>query len=284
MITQTPLTHEQISRLSDLLAARCGLEIGDASHPAVLEGLARLMARTGSDSFEAFYARVTELGSALRDQLANAMISRETAWFRDPKELTAIASSVVPALEERLACGSNDRIRIWSAGCSTGQEPYSVVMTLLVHLEGRGLGERLPAHYEIIGTDISPAALFLAVAGRYDARALHTDGLAAENQRRFFEDAGRVSCVRDAIRRSVRFRQHNLLDRADGLASGPFDIVLLRHVLEYYTAAHQQEILARVSAGMTPEGVLFLGAGDALPANDLFQEISVEGCVCFRRR
>lgn len=284
MITPTLLTQEQLSRLSDLLEARCGLRIGDASHPAVLEGVARLMARTGATTFDAFYARATELGSALRDQLANAMISRETAWFRDPEGLAAIAASVVPALAERMACGSSDRIRIWSAGCSTGQEPYSLVMALLSQLSGQGLGERLPGHYEIIATDISPSAIFLAVAGRYDARTLHTDGLPADYVQRFFQEHGRVACIRDAIRRSVRFRHHDLLDPADRLAGGPFDIVLLRHVLEYYTQAHQQQILARISGAVTADGVLFLGTGETLPACDLFQEVPLEGCVCFRRR
>ncbi len=284
MITQTHLTHEQLSRLRDLLEARCGLRIGDASHPAVLEGLTRLMAQVGAPSFDEFYSRAAGLGSALRDQLANAMISRETAWFRDPEGLAAIAASVIPALEERMACGAGDRIRIWSAGCSTGQEPYSLVMALLVQLAERGLGERLPAHYEVIGTDISPSAIFLAVAGRYDTRTLRADGLPAEYLQRFFEESGRVACLREAIRRGVRFRQHNLLDPVAGLASGPFDIVLLRHVLEYYTETHQQEILALVGSGMTAEGVLVLGAGETIPTGDMFREFPLEGCVCFRRR
>ncbi len=280
MITGTPLNQEQLSRLSGLLADRCGLRIGDAQHPAVQAGLARLMASTGSDSFEAFFDRVGEL----RDQLAHAMISRETAWFREPECLNTIAQRLVPELEEDLDCGRSDRIRIWSAGCSTGQEPYSLVMAILTHLAAHGLGDRLPAHFEIVATDLAPAAIFLAVAGRYEARALREEGLPPDAQRRFFEPSGRVFSIRDGVRRSVRFRQHNLPDPADGLASGPFDIVLLRHVLEYYTDRHQREILASVQAAMSPAGVLFLGARETPPPGEKLRETPLQGCTCYRRQ
>ena len=280
MITGTPLTQDQLSRLRGLLAERSGLRIGNASHPAVQEGLARLMARTGADSFEAFLERA----SGLRDDLAQAMISRETHWFREPECLRAIVDELLPELEERLDCGRTGRIRIWSAGCSTGQEPYSLVMAILASLAERGLGDRLPAHFELVGSDLSPSAIFLAVAGRYEARALRDDGLAGDCLQRFFEESGRVFTIRDAIRRSVRFRQHNLLDPGNGLAGGPFDIVILRHVLEYYTESHQREILSAVRAGMSPEGVLFLGARETMPAGEPFCETQLQGCTCHRRQ
>lgn len=279
MITGTPLNQEQLSQLRDLLADRCGLRIGSAQHPAVQAGLARLMASTGADSFEAFF----EQAGDLRDRLANAMISRETAWFREPDCLHAIAESLVPALEEHLACGRHDRIRIWSAGCSTGQEPYSLVMAILLNLAARGLGDRLPSHYEIIATDVSPAAIFLAVAGRYEARALHDGELSADYRQRFFDESRRVLSLRDTVRRSVQFRQHTLPDAATSLASGPFDIVLLRHVLEYYTEPHQRDILACVQAAMSPEGVLFLGSRETPPASEKLRETTIQGCTCYRR-
>lgn len=280
MITGTPLTQDQLAQLRRLLAERCGLRIGDADHPTVQAALAGLMARTGADSFDAFL----EQAGGLRDRLAQAMISRETAWFREPECLRALVGEVLPEMEERLACGQDGRIRILSAGCSTGQEPYSLVMALLASLVGRGLGDRLPAHYEIVGADLSPAAIFLAVAGRYEARGVHAEGVAADYVARFFDGSGRVLEIKDALRRSVRFRQHNLPDPVLGLAGGPFDVVLLRHVLEYYTEPHRQEILAAVHAGMAPEGWLFLGAGETLPARQPFRAVQVQGCACYRRR
>ncbi len=280
MITGTPLNQEQLSRLSGLLADRCGLRIGDAQHPSVQAGLARLMASTGADSFEAFFDRAGDL----RDQLANAMISRETAWFREPECLRAIVGTLVPALEEDLACGRNERIRIWSAGCSTGQEPYSLVMTLQASLAERGLGDRLPAHVEIIATDVSPAAIFLAVAGRYGARALRDGDLPVECRQRFFEESRHVYTIRDTVRGRVRFRQHTLPDPVNGLAGGPFDIVLLRHVLEFYTEPRQREILACVQAAMSPAGVLFLGASETPPSGEKLREASLQGCTCYRRQ
>jgi chemotaxis protein methyltransferase CheR len=283
MTTVTPLTQDQLARLGEVLSTRCGLRIGDANHPFVQEGVARLMARTGAGSFEEFFSRATDASSGLRDQLVNAMLSRETAWFRAPECLHAITRDVLPELQQDLACGRGDRIRIWSAGCSTGQEPYSLVMEILASLGERGVGTPLPEHFEIVGSDVSPAAIFLAVAGRYERSAL--DGRLPQGYlARFFEDQGRVCAVRDQVLRSVRFRQRNLLDPPDDLAGGAFHVVVLSHVLEYYTPPSQHEILRHVHSATAPGGVLLLGSQETLPDEELFGQASLGACRCFRRR
>ncbi|MFC1571986.1 CheR family methyltransferase [Candidatus Eisenbacteria bacterium] len=282
MTTTQALTHDQLQQLRQLLEERCGIRLGDAGHRLIEEGVVRLMLKLGATSFDEFFVRATDTRSGIRDQLANAMISRETQWFRDPTCFQAIGKDALPRLEEDLQCGRADKLRIWSAGCSTGQEPYSVVMTILDRCGNGSTAQAVPSHYEIVATDISPAALFLAVAGRYDPRAMES-GLPDPYQTHFFTRDGFVCSLNDSVRKSVRFRQRNLLDPSEGLASGRFHIVLMRYVLEYYSPAMQSRLLERVAESMVPEGLLFLGTEETLPENDWFEITTAAGCPCHRR-
>ncbi|MCK4303693.1 MAG: protein-glutamate O-methyltransferase CheR [Candidatus Eisenbacteria sp.] len=283
MKTAQTLNPDQLQQLRDLLKARCGIKTGDACHQSVDEGIARLMLRLKADSFEEFFAKAADPQSGVRDQLANAMLSRETWWFRDSEGLRALSDHLLPEREEGLLSDGGEKIRIWSAGCSTGQEPYSLVMALLDRMWGTAVDMGMPAHYEIIGTDISPAALFLAVAGRYDPRAMESS-LPEGYLERYFTRDNLVHSLKDAVRGSVRFRQHNLMDSTDGLASGAFDAVLLRRVLCYYSEPAQKEILGCVAGAMSPGGMLLLGQGEELPENGVFEPASVGDCPCYRRR
>jgi len=246
------------------------------------EGLARVMARVDVDSIEGLLARAADPRGGVRDQLVNALISRETWWFRDPECYSAI-ETLLSLLENALADGQHDRIRIWSAGCSTGQEPYSLVISILEHRRRAGQEPLFPDQYEILATDVSPAALFLAVAGRYDSQAMGR-GLDESLRERYFYPEGLVRCIRPPLRATVTFRQHNLLEPCDTLCSMPFDIVLLRNVLEYYAAVTQRVLLAHIAEAMFPGGYLFLGQGESLPEGSDFELSRLGSHTCYRRR
>ena len=283
MKTTLMLTTDHLQQLRNLVEDRCGIRIGDANHRFIEEGLARLMVGLGADSFDQFLARATDPKSGIRDQLVNAMISRETRWFRDPECFRTISEELLPQLEEGLSAGGGEKIRIWSAGCSTGQEPYSIAIALLEGMGKAELTARMPSHYEIIGTDISPAALFLAVAGRYDLQAME-HGLPEGCKDRYFNQDGFVYSLKDDVRKTVRFRLRNLEDPTEGLASGPFDVVLLRYVLEYYSEPMQLKLLERMAEETSPGGILLLGKGEQLPPTDLFASVTLGECACYRRQ
>ncbi len=277
------LTTDQLQQLRELLAAGCGIAVGDAGHPSVQEGIARLMARHEKTGFDEFIAWATNTCTGVRDQLLNAMVSRETAWFRDPECWDALGSEVLAPMEEKLEAGGAGKIRVWSAGCSTGQEPYSFVMSILERIRQMGMGTQFPTYYDVIATDISPAALFLAVAGRYDARAM-AQGLSPEHRKRYFTREGAVWCLVDAVRQAVRFRQRNLQDPYEGETAGPFDVVLLRRVLEYYAPETRRRIVGQVAEAMSPGGVLFLGSGETCPEHDKLLPEERGRCTVYRRR
>lgn len=276
------VSGDQLQQLRELLDSRCGIWLGDANNRFVEEGIARLMAQLRVESFEEFYAHAVDPGAGLRDRLVNAMVSRETAWFRDPECLAILADDILPEFEERLACGEEEKIRIWSAGCATGQEPYSLVMALLERQREDDHIPALPQYFEIFGTDISPAALFIAVAGRYEPGAM-ADGLPSGYLDRYFQRGDLAYCLREDVRQAVRFRQRNVLNSAGGLASGLFDIVLMRHVLEYYTDATKDALLRNIAAGTVSGGVLLLGRHESLCENEAFEPMNIPGCACYRR-
>ena len=283
MTTALTITVDQLRQLGDLLEQRCGIRVGDALHTSVEEGLARLMAKLGMSSFEEFFEQARDPEAGLRDDLVNAMVSRESWWFRDPETLTAFVTQALPECEARASQREDARVRIWSAGCSTGQEPYSLLMSLIERRREADLDPALPDSYEIVATDVSPAALFLAVAGRYGAQTI-AQGLADELRERYFDQEGSTWCLADAVRQRVRFRQHNVLDPLGELAHRPFDFIFLRHVLEYFSPAMQELLLANIADALRAEGLLFLGQSEELPAESAFAAVPLDDCTAYRRR
>ncbi len=282
MKAENNMTTAQHAQLCDLLEAQCGLRIGDALLGPAQEGIARVMARIEAHTFDDLISCASNPQNGVRDQLVNALVSRETWWFRDPDTFIAL-DELLAALEKSLGGGQDGRVRVWSAACSTGQEPYSIGMTILERHRRNGASPEFPPCYDIVATDVSPAALFLAVAGRYDPRTMER-GLADDLRERYFRVDGMVFSIQNSLREAIRFRQHNLLDPVTDLGAGPFNLVFLRNVLEYYAPATQQALLSNVATAMASGGFLVLGEGETLPESGAFESAPGEQLSVYRRR
>lgn len=209
----------------------------------------------------------------------------ETFFFRYAEQFTALRTTILPAL---IAARSAERgLRIWSAGCSTGAEPYSIA--ILIH---ELLGPALPDwRVSILGTDISQDALQTARAGVYGRWALRTLP-PGERLRHFLPGppaagAGRdgTYTLRPEFRRMVRFERRNLMDLLDGRAPPPaeFDLVLCRNVLIYFEAEAVLGIVRALGRRLRPEGWLLLGHAEPNPAiSALFDPINLPGTVAYR--
>jgi chemotaxis protein methyltransferase CheR len=281
-VAQT-ISTAQLQQIRNYLAESCGIVIGDAWHHTIESGVARILAAHKVDSVDKFLSLPAAAGGCFRDSLVNAVIPRESSWFRDNELYDAITTELLPLSEHSQSDRGESAFRIWSAGCSTGQEPYSLAIALHNYHELSINDSALPPSYEILGTDVSPAALFIAVSGRYNSRAM-TGDLSEDYLVRYFERDRQVYCLRDTVRRAVHFRQHNLLDPATDLADGPIDLVFLRYVLEFYTTATQQTVIGHIAEAMRRGGVLCLGKDEVLPENDWFEPITLAGYHCFRRK
>jgi chemotaxis protein methyltransferase CheR len=196
--------------------------------------------------------RTRELTSALHDQVVDALTTNETTFFRDYNPWESLRTLVMPELLAR-----KERTRtlaIWSAGCSSGQEPYSIAMSIREHFP-----ELLTWQLSILGTDISGSVLDRARAGRYGQLEVNR-GLPAHLLVRHFTRAGMEWEIEEPIRRMVRFEHHNLNDAWPSMP--PFDLVLMRNVMIYFETEAKRRVLTKMHGQLAPHGYLLLGASE----------------------
>ncbi|WP_278942377.1 protein-glutamate O-methyltransferase CheR, partial [Pseudomonas helleri] len=192
-----------------------------------------------------------------REQVVDAMTTNETLWFRDTYPFEVLKNKVLPEL---IKAHPGQRLRIWSAACSSGQEPYSLSMAI-DEFERSNLGQ-LKAGVQIVATELSSSMLNICKSGEYDSLAIGR-GLSQERLQRYFEPKGPGRWVIKApIKSRVEFRPFNLLDSYAGF--GKFDVVFCRNVLIYFSADVKKDILLRIHSTLKPGGYLFLGASEAL--------------------
>jgi chemotaxis protein methyltransferase CheR len=187
---------------------------------------------------------------SLRCRIAECMTTHETLFFRDPAVFDAIRTDLLPALAS--ARRATRSLRVWSAACSSGQEPYSLAILLL---EAGFADWRI----EILGTDLSSRILARASAGEYLQIEVNR-GLPAPLLVKFFRRAGLNWQIKDEIKRLVRFAPFDL--RHSPSQFGAFDLVLCRNVLIYFDAETRKTILARLRSTLAPGGYLLLGASE----------------------
>lgn len=208
------------------------------------------------------------------EAVVDAVTVGETSFFRFRAQFNALERVVIPAIMER-----NQPIRAvtaWSAGCSNGAEPYS--LSLLVH---RSFGALLTGwRVDILGTDVSAAALAEAQTGEYSAWTIRD--LPEDMQRDCFARQGDRWRLRGLYRQGVRFLHHNLVNQPPP-ASG-LDLVLCRNVLMYFDPDTRLRVLRQLGAALVPGGWLLLGHAEAGPlANELFEIVMLPDCTLYRR-
>ena len=255
MATET-IQPNEFRLMRDYIEKNCGIVLGEEKAYLVETRLAGLLAETGSPDYAAFYRKVlAEPGTALRDKIVDAMTTNETLWFRDDHPFRILKEVLLPEFAEYLRSGVRFRIRIWSAACSTGQEPYSIAITIQEFCrENPGLR---PDQFEILASDISPSALHLAKAGRYDAGALGR-GMPDAYRARYFRQTGPVWVVDEAIKQMVTLRKFNLQEALDPL--GRFDLVFCRYVTIYFSESFKRRIWEGI-ARLTAQGGYFFTSG-----------------------
>lgn len=216
-------------------------------------------------------------GQALKSAVVDAMTTNETLWFRDIHPFRILEEKLLPELYQRRPARP---VRIWSAACSTGQEPFSISM-IMEDLKSRGKGGN--GGEKIIATDISPSALASAKAAEYAMLAIGR-GLDPERLKRHFQEVpgGRWK-VKPNITQRVEFRSLNLQESYALL--GKFDIVFCRNVLIYFTGDLKRDILTRIHATLNPGGYLLVGASEAVNGlSDLYEMVHCRPGIIYRKR
>lgn len=257
------------------LEEHSGIVLGENKHYLVTSRLSRLMREFGIDDFKTLMRQlITERKSTLHEQIVDAMTTNETLWFRDGYPFEVMKQVILPELSgKRLP-----QLRIWSAACSSGQEAYSISITLQEYLANKP--GSLPAGIQIIGTDISASMLREANAALYDNMSL-ARGLSDERRQRYFIQRGDKWEVRPEIKQRARFQEMNLLSNYSTL--GRFDIVFCRNVLIYFSSQLKSDILNRIAKTMNPGGYLFLGGSESPTSySDAFELVRTPQGVAYR--
>ncbi len=262
------LAPDTFAFVADLVGRRSAIRLDPGKEYLVESRLGPMARERGLDVDE--YVRRLRAAPA-EDQLATvveAMTTNETSWFRDIAPFAALRPHVLPMLR---AAGVTDRVRIWSAACSTGQEPYSILMAL-------SDGFDVPS-VEVVATDLNEQVLARAREGAYSQLEINR-GLPAAMLVRHFDRVGAHWRVRADLRAKVQFRRHNLLDVPP---PGPFDLVFLRNVLIYFDLATKRAVLSRIARVLRPGGFLVLGAAETtLGVHDGFERVEAGNAVLHR--
>jgi chemotaxis methyl-accepting protein methylase len=238
--------------LAALITSHSGVHMG----PGRMRSLAAALARVGDGGAAAAFRAATGEGGdrGILQRLIDEVTVKETFFLRDAEQLAAIDW---PALLVNAQATGSGHVRVWSAACATGEEPYTLAMLATEALGGDA------GFVRILGTDIASVAVAHARRGRYHPRALRK--LEPELISRHFSRAGDTFLVGDHLREMVEIRQHNLARDETPLSGGPpFDLILCRNVLIYFETAVVEHVIRLFGSALRPDGTLLLGASDRL--------------------
>jgi chemotaxis protein methyltransferase CheR len=251
------LSDRDFAFIKQVVRERTGIALSDVKRDMVYGRLARRLRRLGLPDFRSYNELLRSGDAAEMTECINALTTNLTSFFREPHHFAYLAGRVVPELLRRDGAGS--RLRIWSAGCSTGEEPYSIAITL------RECIPQIERHdVKILATDIDSSVVQKAEAGVYRAERIRD--LAPARAKKWFlagrgAHAGQVR-VADALRGMITFRTLNLMDPWP--MRGPFDVIFCRNVVIYFEKATQRALFDRMADLLTPHGHLFIGHSESL--------------------
>jgi chemotaxis protein methyltransferase CheR len=254
----TELTDDEFKRFSGLIYRTAGIRIADTKRVLVANRVRRRLRATGIATYSEYYTYLTSSsGAGEMPHFLDAITTNETYFYRDKHHYAWLEETFLPEITQRAARHKRSRsLRIWSAACATGEEPYSIALRVMArrHLLS---GWRI----SLVGTDLSGSVLETARAGAYDERAIHLT--TPEERKRFFDEdkTGRRWIIKEEVRSLVTWKLHNLLTP---LREDPFDCIFLKNVLIYFDTASKETVVRNVLAALAKGGYLVIGPTEGI--------------------
>lgn len=256
------ITDKEFQAFRHLIFQEAGISLSEAKRALVASRLARRLRHFGFTSYGQYYTYLMEHDpdGHERVEMVNCLTTNKTDFFRESHHFTFLREHVLPSLQEQARQGSPARMRFWSAGCSTGEEPYSLAMTIR---------ESLPslAHWDIriLASDIDTNVLQAAERGIYASDRL--DGVSEERQRRHFlrgrgEWTGTYQ-VKPELQHVIAFRRINLNEEQWPIRTR-FHAIFCRNVVIYFNRETQRRLFERFADALEPNGYLIVGHSEAL--------------------
>lgn len=276
--TRIMMDDKQFNQLAKIIYERSGIHFPDAKK-YILES--RLTHRLGELEVQDFdqYIALLSMGPYQQDEfqeMFNRITINETSFFRNDAQLDVFETRILPQLLE--ARSRTKKLRIWSAACSTGDEPFT--LAILLH---RTLGNRLADwNIQILGTDISEKAINVGVSGIYSSYSVRSTPKMVLD--RYFKPDGRHYQLNDEIRRMVSFEKHNLKDRLAAKRHGTWDVIFCRNVLIYFDDPMKKQVMGMFHDQIANDGALFIGHSERIVDMDTkFSQIPVPQGFCYAK-
>jgi chemotaxis protein methyltransferase CheR len=264
-------------KFCSILQKSCGIALGDNKQYLVSSRMRSVFKdQNVKDLSELNSALQRDVGGRLNKIVVDAMTTNETLWFRDTHPFESLKSKIFPELliEKR-----QSSLKLWSAACSTGQEPYSISMAFEEFKKQKSVS----ANLSIVATDISERVLAEARSGEFSSLSMGR-GLSQERLKSWFtgQEGGRW-LIKKELGQRIDFRYINLMERVSLI--GQVDIAFCRNVLIYFTPEVKREILLKIHGQLKPKGYLFIGASEAINGmNEYFEMISLSPGICYRKK
>jgi chemotaxis protein methyltransferase CheR len=276
LATAVNMTDEEFRLLRDLICEYCGIHFPDSMEFLMERRLGPRLPVHGLSSFRDYY-RLVKYGrerEAELDEIVERITTNETYFFRERYQLDAFTGEVLPRILERR--DPKRRVRIWSAGCSTGEEPYTIAMLLADEPRARGF------EFDLFGNDISRKVLRTARAGIYTRASFRETSPALVE--RFFTPQGRAFGLRDSIRNAVTFGHLNLMDETALALINNVDVIFCRNVIIYFDPPSRARLLATFHRKLQPGGYLLLGHAESLINETTdFEIVALERDIVYRK-
>jgi chemotaxis protein methyltransferase CheR len=253
------LSLEDFVAFRDYIHEKSGIYFAENKKYLVENRLGKRMATLGLKSFRDYFYQV-KYDTSLKEfnMLMNLVTTNETSFYRNPPQLACFQQEVLPLIiAQKQQGGHGKRLKIWSAGCSTGEEPYTLGMILL-----EALGERNDWNIEIIANDISENVLYSARTAAYGEMSLRTTPLPIVNK--YFTREGEKYCVTEPVKRLVKFSHLNLADRRKMAMMTDMDFVFCRNVMIYFSDDVKKQIVKGFYNSLRPGGYLYIGHAESL--------------------
>ncbi|TWT79107.1 Chemotaxis protein methyltransferase Cher2 [Planctomycetes bacterium CA13] len=264
------------SELCDNLRAWCGVTLSPSKTYLVQNRLRGLMSELDTTELgELLRLSKASGGGYIRDRIVDALTTHETLFFRDRQPFEALTKHIIPEIQTQ-AKGGRKRLRLWSAACSTGQEPYSIAMSLIESVANLSTWD-----ISIVATDVSPNSVEKARTGIFQDHELRR-GISDSQQRRFFKRVGDGWQINDEVKRLVRFEIGNLLSgrQPDGL----FDIIFCRNVVIYFSGDDPLRTFEMLSNRLSENGRLFVGCSEVLTGmGHILDRDRIGSATCYKR-
>ena len=271
------ITDRQFVQLRDVIRERFGIFYDDTKQFLLQSRLQTRLVKCSTADFGAYYLYLMTHPDRAQewDELASVLSNNETYFFRERAQLDVLATQVV---DDFVRAPDAPKFRVWSAACSSGEEPFSIAMRL------REAGRPLPSLVEIKATDISPRVLEKCGVGFY--RELSFRAIPPELISKYFRSTSSGGfLIADDIKRMVSFSRVNLLDEQAVAQCGPVDAIFCRNVLIYFDKPTQKRVVEAFAKALRPRGYLFLGHAESIMRlTDLYEPTILQNAIYYRKR